>query len=490
MATVLIVAPVFALIAAGYAAVLFRFVSESAHKGISEFAFSIAIPALLFRTIVVSEFPDVSPWRMWGAYYGALALTWIAALVISALLRERREDREDGVVFAIGSVYGNIVMLGIPLTLSALGNEAAGPMSLILSVNTPLLWLCGILQMEPVNRKRTGSAFAVIRPVLADLARNPLMLGIGFGVVWRFTGLGLNPVVDRTVELLAQAGSPAALIALGITLFRFEIKGEMLSVVVMSALKLLAMPAVAFVLAKLLNLPPTAAGVIVLFAAMPTGANAYIFAVQYQRLVNPVSGAVALCTLLAAVTLPVVVAGIVDEAAVTRRRPRHCHPRRRRSRPGRASTSASTGDGDGHHRPYGSVRRDLLHHAQELRHRSRSRRLRRQWLAALWHGRCRIRPGQLGAKIHAASRRSAGPAAASHGAPVGSPAPASRRCSRRTGRPRSSTCTTISATRSATPPTIHRLGAVNVNVLERGDMIRAGINYRFDWAVGPVVARY
>lgn len=307
MATMLIVAPVFALIAAGYASVLFRFVSEGAHKGISEFAFSIAIPALLFRTIVVSAFPDVSPYRMWGAYYGALALIWITALAISAVLRERREDREDGVVFAIGSVYGNIVMLGIPLVLSALGNEAAGPMSLILSVNTPLLWLCGILQMELVSRKRTGSPLAVIRPVLADLARNPLMLGIGFGVVWRLTGLGLNPVVDKTVELLAQAGSPAALIALGITLFRFEVKGEMLSVVVISALKLLAMPAVAFVLAKLLNLPPIVTGVVVLFAAMPTGANAYIFAVQYQRLVNPVSGAVALGTLLAAVTLPVVV---------------------------------------------------------------------------------------------------------------------------------------------------------------------------------------
>ncbi|WP_247503803.1 hypothetical protein [Bradyrhizobium sp. 1] len=50
-----------------------------------------------------------------------------------------------------------------------------------------------------------------------------------------------------------------------------------------------------------------AAGVIVLFAAMPTGANAYIFAVQYRRLVNPVSGVVALGTLLAALTLPVVV---------------------------------------------------------------------------------------------------------------------------------------------------------------------------------------
>ncbi|MET4218651.1 malonate transporter [Bradyrhizobium sp. LB14.3] len=307
MATMLIVAPVFALIAAGYAAVLFRFVSETAHKGISEFAFSIAIPALLFRTIVVSEFSGVSPWRMWGAYYGALALTWIAALALSALLRKRREDREDGVVFAIGSVYGNIVMLGIPLTLSALGNEAAGPMALILSVNTPLLWLCGTLQMELVDRKQTASAASLILPVLLDLSRNPIMLAIGLGLLWRLTGLGLHPVVDRTVELLAQAGSPAALIALGINLFRFEVKGEKLGILVMSALKLLAMPAAAFVLAKLLDLPPLAAGVVVLFAAMPTGANAYIFAVQYQRLVNPVSGAVALGTLLAAVTLPVVV---------------------------------------------------------------------------------------------------------------------------------------------------------------------------------------
>jgi predicted permease len=107
--------------------------------------------------------------------------------------------------------------------------------------------------------------------------------------------------------LLAQAGSPAALIALGITLFRFEIKGDKLGILVMCALKQLAMPALAFALARLLQLPPAALGVAVLFAAMPTGANAYIFAAQYQRLVNPVSGAVALGTLLSALILPVVV---------------------------------------------------------------------------------------------------------------------------------------------------------------------------------------
>jgi malonate transporter len=133
------------------------------------------------------------------------------------------------------------------------------------------------------------------------------MLALGFGLLWRLTGLGLHPVVDRTVELLAQAGSPTALIALGINLFRFEVRGAKLGIVIMCALKLLAMPAIAWMLAHFLQLPPTVAGVVVLFAAMPTGANAYIFAVQYQRLVNPVSGAVALGTMLAAVTLPLIV---------------------------------------------------------------------------------------------------------------------------------------------------------------------------------------
>jgi malonate transporter and related proteins len=304
MATVLIVAPVFALIAAGYVAVLFRFVSETANKGISEFAFSIAIPALLFRTIVVSEFPSVSAFSIWGAFYGALALTWIAALLMSSVLRQQRED---GPVFAIGAVYGNIVMLGIPLTLSALGSQAAGPMALILSVNTPLLWLCGTLQMAWVDRKQSGSPALLVLPIILDLARNPIMLALGFGLLWRLTGLGLHPVVDRTVELLAQAGSPTALIALGINLFRFEVRGAKLGIVIMCALKLLAMPAVAWMLAHLLQLPPVVAGVVVLFAAMPTGANAYIFAVQYRRLVNPVSGAVALGTMLAAVSLPLIV---------------------------------------------------------------------------------------------------------------------------------------------------------------------------------------
>ena len=173
MSAVLIVVPVFALIAAGYAAVALRFISPTAHKGISEFAFSIAIPALLFRIVVVAEFPAVNAFAVWGAYYGATAATWIVALLASSVLRQ---SRADGAVLAIGSIYGNIVMLGLPLTLSALGSQAAGSMALILSVNTPLLWLCGTLQMAWAERKSSESAPLLVlravrgRPALAQAA--------------------------------------------------------------------------------------------------------------------------------------------------------------------------------------------------------------------------------------------------------------------------------------------------------------------------------
>ena len=302
MAAALIVVPVFALIAAGYAAVALRFISPSAHKGISEFAFSIAIPALLFRIIVVADFPAVSAWRVWGAYYGAGAVTWIAALLVSSVVRQ---SRADSAVIAMGSVYGNIAMLGIPLIWSALGDQGGGTMALILAVNTPLLWLGGTLQMAWAERKSSEAAPFMAFRAVAEIARNPVMLALGLGFLWRLTGLGLHPIADKTLELLGQAGAPTALIALGINLFGFGIKGETLGMAVMCALKLLVMPAIAAILAfYVLALPPISAAVVVLLAAMPTGANAYLFAAQNGRLVNAVSGAVALGTMLAALTLP------------------------------------------------------------------------------------------------------------------------------------------------------------------------------------------
>lgn len=310
MQVFLIVAPVFVLVAIGYAAARTNLLSDVAHKGISEFAFNIAMPALLFRTIAVAEVAAAEPLHLWAAYFGAGAVTWVLATLATAFVLRR--PAPDGASIAIGSVYGNIVMMGIPLALATFGPEAAAPMALILSVNTPLLWLAGTLHMGWADREAGTPVGSLAASLALDLIRNPIIVAIIAGGLWRFSGIGINTVVDKVLMLLAQAGVPCALVALGASLTRFQIKGQAPTLTIMLALKLLVQPLIAWVLAfKMLNLPPVAAGVVVLFAAMPAGANAYIFAMRYQRVVNSTSGAVALGTVLAALTAAVLVSILV-----------------------------------------------------------------------------------------------------------------------------------------------------------------------------------
>lgn len=108
-------------------------------------------------------------------------------------------------------------------------------------------------------------------------------------------------MIDRILDLLARASAPCSLVALGLTLVKFEARGEALSVAFIIAIKLVAMPLIAAALCFwIFELDPVAAGVVILFAAMPTGANAYLFADRYQKGVNAASGSVALGTALAA----------------------------------------------------------------------------------------------------------------------------------------------------------------------------------------------
>ena len=60
-----IVAPVFGLIALGYLFGWRGWLSSTAEQGVSEFAFHLAIPALLFKTIITADFQNLSVAGVW-----------------------------------------------------------------------------------------------------------------------------------------------------------------------------------------------------------------------------------------------------------------------------------------------------------------------------------------------------------------------------------------------------------------------------------------
>lgn len=301
---VLIVAPVFGLIALGYLLARFRLLSETAGEGLAEFVFAVAIPVLLFRMMITAEplTRGGQALALWGAFYGGAAAAWLAAALATRFLLAR--PAADGASVSMGSAFGNIVMLGIPLAIDSFGEQASTPVAILVSISSPVFWFAATLHVELATRRAETAIGPLLRDLGASLLKNPIIMGLAAGLAWRATGLGLHPVPDRMIELLGQAAVPGALVALGLSLTAFQIRGQLATIAVIVALSLVLFPAVTWLLAfHVFDLPPVWAGVAVLLAACPPGANAYLFASRYQAAVGSVSAAVALGTALSVVSV-------------------------------------------------------------------------------------------------------------------------------------------------------------------------------------------
>ena len=307
MAVVTIIAPIFSLIALGFLAARCKYFGEGTHKALAEFTFGLAMPALLFRTLAMPQDNALSPLPIWLAYFGTIAVIWVLATLATVLLLKR--PMADAASIAMSATYGNVVMLGIPIVIAMFGPAAAAPMAVIIMANSPLLWLAGTLHLSFADQSGDRSLKQAARTAATELARNPIIVAIIAGGLWRMTGLGLAAPVDQSLGLLGQAGIPCALVVLGASLSEFEIKGQAPTLGTVLFLKLVLMPLVAWWMAtQIVGLPPIAAAVVIIFAATPTGANAYLFAVRSGRVVHSASGAVALGTLLSIFILSAMVA--------------------------------------------------------------------------------------------------------------------------------------------------------------------------------------
>ena len=80
------VLPVFGLIVVGYVLAKANIIDAVAGRGITLFVFNVAIPAFLFRTVASMEAQDGAPWALWIAFFGGLALAWIAAAIASRFI--------------------------------------------------------------------------------------------------------------------------------------------------------------------------------------------------------------------------------------------------------------------------------------------------------------------------------------------------------------------------------------------------------------------
>ena len=243
LSVISLIAPVFGLIGLGFLAARLRWLDPSATRALSEFGYRVAVPALLFRVMSSTSMPQVSPLRLLGAYFAAITTIWIlATLATWALLRR---PAADAPAIAMGSCFGNGVMLGIPLILGALGNDAATPIAapghrrdcLPVDPGDAAYGDCGPwIEVNLVCGHRRHSARCGAQPD-RRLGRARSRLG------------GKRPHRTRDTRQIAfsarSIGHSVALFALGMSLSAYSIKGEIATMTLICALKLAFYPALA-----------------------------------------------------------------------------------------------------------------------------------------------------------------------------------------------------------------------------------------------------
>jgi malonate transporter and related proteins len=293
--------PVFGLIVLGFVLAKTGFIDAAAGRGISLFVFNIAIPAFLFRTVSTMQASTAPPWPLWLAYFGGLALAWIAAAIVARFIDSL--DTTGGAAASMATGFGNLALLGTPLALAHFGDSVAVPVGLIISIHAPTLWFAATLQRELARHNANFSVIGTARELFVQLATNAIILSLLAAGLWRLTSFGLHPVADRMLSMLSDASVPTALIALGVSLAGYSLRGSYSGMLTLIGLKMLLMPLLVFGLARYaVTLPDLWVKLAVLFAAMPTGANAFLFAQKNDEAVPSVSGAIALGTGLAAIS--------------------------------------------------------------------------------------------------------------------------------------------------------------------------------------------
>jgi predicted permease len=260
-----IVLPVFGLIGIGYLARRSGFVSERMGDGLSEFVFSLSVPCLIFNTLVRAEIPPVQPWGYWISYFVGVAVVWALAMVVGQRLFDLKGV--SAVVAGFSAGQANTVFVGVPMILKAYGDEGAVPLFLLIAVHLPVTMTLATIMAEG----RKASPLTILR----RLATHPIVVGILAGSAFRPVAAYIPGPAWQTVELLASAAVPCALISMGIALRRYGLQMGWKLPTLISAFKLVLHPLVVLILATyVFDMPPVWAGVAVLFASCPSGINA------------------------------------------------------------------------------------------------------------------------------------------------------------------------------------------------------------------------
>ena len=298
--------PVVLLIGIGFAAGRLKLIRGEAVRDLSNLVFLVLVQALLFRTMATADLTRLDL-RSVALYYIVAGAMFFALLLIRGL-------NSRSAVLALAAIFSNTLMIGVPLVQLAYGQAGLVHLFTLISMHALILLTLATVVLELlVAREQAAAGLGPRRHIAATVAQavknailHPVPLPIIAGFLYSLTGWGLHPVVERPLKLLGDAFGPVALVLVGVTLAQTAIGPHLRGALVISVLKTILHPLLMWGAGRALGLTGLPLAVMVVAAALPVGANVFLFSQRYKEAEDLVTASVAVSTLMAVGTVSVV----------------------------------------------------------------------------------------------------------------------------------------------------------------------------------------
>lgn len=309
--TIALAIPLFAYILVGYVAGVVggRWVPPERRElvWLNVFVVYIAMPALIFRLIARTPIENLTNWSFVA---GTTLATYIVFLVMFFIATGIGRSRiAPSSLQAASASYGNVGYMGVPLAVAIFGEAGAVPATLIVCFDSALVFiLVPILFGLSSSQESIGASLVQAGKAVV---LNPLIIALVFGAIAATTQASvpgaLGGILGQLLKQLGDAAAPAALFGIGITIARqYSTRSPIhWEVFIIALLKLIAHPILLIVVLALLGgFDLLWVQVAILLAALPTAANVYVIASQYDTYTEGTSNAILVTTTLSLFTLP------------------------------------------------------------------------------------------------------------------------------------------------------------------------------------------
>jgi hypothetical protein len=297
-------APIFILIAVGAALSRLQFLGREFMADLNRLVFWVAMPALLFHSASRAAGASAQTWWLVGVLLAATLLIALVAWIASLALAIPPAGRGTLVQAAF---RGNLAFIGVPVIAATF---PAGPAGLVdPSLTTAVIAMTltmafyNALAILVLQASRSAEHPPNAGLLVREVVTNPLLVAGLLGLTVGFLGLTVPRFLDRTLETLAGAAVPLALLGFGSSLVTVRMAARRSWIGWAAALKVTVVPAIVLVLAWTVGLGPVERRIALVFGACPTATAAYIMARQMDGDEALASGSVALSTVLSLASL-------------------------------------------------------------------------------------------------------------------------------------------------------------------------------------------